>query len=209
MIIIVKTKEKKPKKGQEPINPMVFEGSVAPGDTSSFAGNDDKGTLGTEITIYVNGEIDQNTHTSCSIPIGPGAVFGDYTVVSGSSREGGELCPATTPPTGDKCDCDGKIVEMSVVYDGPSGAEIIITGDKGGSQTFTNVEKGDVLTPTLGSVGNWWYYSVNGSAQGQIHTRCSDDILGNLNAHKSTFGDLGSYPDPVDADNNGTFYVGL
>ena len=116
MIIIVKTKDKKPKKGQEPINPMVFEGSVAPGDTSSFAGNDDKGTLGTEITIYVNGEIDQNTHTSCSIPIGPGAVFGDYTVVSGSSREGGELCPPTASSAGDKCDCDSKIVEMSVVY---------------------------------------------------------------------------------------------
>jgi hypothetical protein len=31
-------------------------------------------------------------HTSCSKPIGPGLVFGAYTVVSGSSLDGGPLC---------------------------------------------------------------------------------------------------------------------
>jgi hypothetical protein len=106
-----------------------------------------------------------------------------------------------------ECDCDGKIVKMTVVYDGPAGAEVIITGDKGGSETFTGVNPGDELTVELGNVGNWWYYSVNGNNEASIHTSCSDDILANIDARKSTFGNLGSYPDPVENDNNGTFLV--
>ncbi|MDO7171318.1 hypothetical protein [Mariniflexile sp. AS56] len=193
---------------QKKDNIVAFSGNVGAGQTFTFSGKDDKGTLGTEIIIYVNGVESQRIHTSCSVPIGAGAIFGNFKVIGGASREGGELCPVeTSPPKGDTCDCDGKIVKMTVTYNGPSGATIVVTGDKGGSQTFSNVQPGDKLTPTLGSVGNWWYYSVNGSPQAQIHTSCSDDILGNKNAHKSTFGDLGSYPDPVDGDNNGTFLV--
>ncbi len=208
--IKVETKKKKPKKGQDPMNPIVFEGTVAPGETFSFIGNDDKGTLGTEITIYVNGEVDQKIHTSCSVPIGPGAIFGDYTVISGASREGGELCPAEGPTGGEDCDCDGKIVEMSVIYDGPAGATVTLGKEDDGSdtlQTFNNVNPGDTLVGTIGNVGNWWYWSVNGSVEASIHTSCSDDILGNVDAHKSIFGNLGNYPDPEDGDNNGTFLV--
>ncbi|MEP3836531.1 MAG: hypothetical protein ABJM36_02735 [Algibacter sp.] len=189
---------------------MAFSGQVNAGETFTFSGKDDKGTLGTEIHIYINGALVQKIHTSCSVEIGAGAVFGDFTVIGGASRNGGELCPVDTPPVSTECDCDGKIVKMSVVYDGPSGAEVVVTGDKGGSQTFTNVPNGAVLTPTLGEVGNWWYYTVNGTLQASIHTSCSDDILGNVDAEKSIFGSLGNFPDPADDDgnkNDGTFYV--
>ena len=40
--------------------------------------------------LYVDGELNTKIHTSCSQPIGPGLVSGDFLVVAGESREGGE-----------------------------------------------------------------------------------------------------------------------
>jgi hypothetical protein len=70
-----------------------------------------------------------------------------------------------------------------------------------------DVQNGQILTADLGEIGNWWYWSVQGTVEASIHTSCSDDILGNVDASKSIFGDMGDFPDPVDGDNNGTFLV--
>ncbi len=72
---------------------VVFSGQVAAGGTFDFVGTDKKGTLGTEIIIKVNGDVDTQIHTSCSKPIGPGLVSGSFEVVSGESRNGGPLPP--------------------------------------------------------------------------------------------------------------------
>jgi len=72
---------------------VVFRGRVKPGATFSFAGKDKKGTLGTEIRILVNRRLNARIHTSCSQPIGPGLVRGDFEVVAGESRNAGPLCP--------------------------------------------------------------------------------------------------------------------
>ncbi|MCP5522026.1 MAG: hypothetical protein H7A46_10815 [Verrucomicrobiales bacterium] len=73
-------------------------------------GVDDKGTLGTQITLLVNGVETASIHTSCSQPIGPGMVFGPFTILEGYSRNGGLLCPEDgTQETCDKdCDKGGK-----------------------------------------------------------------------------------------------------
>jgi len=70
----------------------VFNAYVNNGDNVSISGVDDKGTLSTEINIFVDGTCYANIHTSCSRPIGAGLVAGDFTVISGFSRNGGELC---------------------------------------------------------------------------------------------------------------------
>jgi len=70
----------------------VFEGIVVPGGQFSFVGVDSKGTLSTEIKILVDNIENTNIHTSCSEEIGPGTVRGDFTVIAGASRNGGELC---------------------------------------------------------------------------------------------------------------------
>ncbi|MGA1825120.1 MAG: DUF2341 domain-containing protein, partial [bacterium] len=57
-------------------NDSFFAGNVKPKGEFTFYGKDDKGTLGTEIKIYVNGKINTTIHTSCSQPIGPGMTFG-------------------------------------------------------------------------------------------------------------------------------------
>jgi hypothetical protein len=191
---------------------MAFSGNVNPGETFTFYGKDDKGTLGTEITIFINGSEAQKIHTSCSVEIGAGSVFGDFTVMGGASRNGGELCPVdTTPPASAQCDCDGKIVKMSVVYSGPNDVTVTVAGEDGNiAKTFYNVLAGDILEADLGNVGKWWYWSVDGNLQASIHTSCSDDILGNVDASKSVFGNMGTYPDPADDKgnkNDGTFLV--
>ena len=70
---------------------VVFDEPVGAGGTFTFTGTDN-GTLGTEITIKVNGVENTKIHTSCSQPIGPGMIFGDFEVVEGYSRNGGKLC---------------------------------------------------------------------------------------------------------------------
>ncbi|MFC2110852.1 HYR domain-containing protein [Bacteroidota bacterium] len=71
---------------------IVFNNTVNPGENFSFTGTD-KGTLGTEITLYINNVENVRIHTSCSKPIGVGMAFGDFTVIAGISRNGGPLCP--------------------------------------------------------------------------------------------------------------------
>jgi len=148
-------------------------------------------------------------HTSCSKDI-LGQSFGQgITVVSYIDTVGNlssiDTCPVAPP----ECDCDGKIATMSVVYDGPNNATISVGENSNGNNSYTlsGVMNGDILEVNLGNIGNWWYWSVNGNLEASIHTSCSDDILGNVDARKSIFGDLGSFPDPEDGDNNGTFLV--
>lgn len=69
----------------------VFDDFVPAGGEFSFSGTDKKSTLGTEISIFVNGSLNTKIHTSCSQPIGPGLVSGGFKVVSGNSRNGGPL----------------------------------------------------------------------------------------------------------------------
>ena len=72
---------------------VVFDGIVQPDETFTFSGTDKDGKLGTEITIQVNGQVNATLHTSCSKPIGPGVVSGDFEVVAGHSKDGGPICP--------------------------------------------------------------------------------------------------------------------
>jgi hypothetical protein len=103
---------------------VVFSGNVAPGETFSFVGMDKKGTLGTEIRIYVDGVLATKIHTSCSQPIGVGSVYGDFTVVAGASRNGGALCPIETPPPADCGPCEGKVTWLTLRYDGAAPAYV-------------------------------------------------------------------------------------
>ena len=188
---------------------IVFNDFVQPGETFSFVGNDKKGTLGTQITIFINGEINTKIHTSCSVPVGPGMISGDFEVISGSSRNGGDLCPLETEPNND-CPCDGNIISMTVIYDGPNGATVSVGVENDGSdalQTFNNVLQGDILNIALGDVGDWWYISVNDSVDASIHTSCSDIITGNVDANISDFGSLGYFPNPIQNTDNATFFV--
>ena len=83
---------------RSPLTDQVFDATVNPGEEFTLTGPPTgsegfAGTLGTEIDIYVNGELNTTIHTSCSQPIGPGLISGDFEVVSGESKNDGLLCP--------------------------------------------------------------------------------------------------------------------
>jgi len=71
---------------------VLFSGVVDPDETFNFIGNDKHGTMGTEIEVYVEGEMNVKIHTSCSQPLEIGMVFGDFEVIDGYSRNGGQIC---------------------------------------------------------------------------------------------------------------------
>ncbi len=71
--------------------------------------------LSTEIPIYVGGVENTRIHTSCSQPIGPGLIGGDFLVVEGQSLNGGPLCPLESLACGE---CAGEVTELTLEYHG-------------------------------------------------------------------------------------------
>ena len=94
---------------------VVFEGALSTGEQFTFVGTD-KGTLGTEIKLFVDGVVNTKIHTSCSQPIGHGLVKGNFQVISGYSKKGEELCPI--PPPGSDWSDGAKAKALLVEYTG-------------------------------------------------------------------------------------------
>lgn len=160
---------------------FVFAGLVAPGETFTFDGVDKKGTLGTEISVFVDGALQVKIHTSCSQPIGIGSVFGDFEVTDGYSREGGRLCP-DEQPGGNECgECEGKVSRLTLLYRG-GGAQAYVEVEQkkegfvfgglvapGEAFSFNGVDKKETLGTEISVF-------VEGVLQVKIHTSCSQPI---------------------------------
>jgi len=88
---------------------VVFDSPLNPGEQFAF--------VGTEIKLMIDGVENTKLHTSCSKPIGPGLVKGDFQVIEGYSKKGGKLCPIPPPPPpgSDWCD-DGKAKALLVEH---------------------------------------------------------------------------------------------
>ncbi len=225
---LIRVKQKK--KGSCGIT--VFSDTVAPGDTFTFTGADDNGTLGTEIRIYVGCRLNTKIHTSCSQPIGPGLVSGNFVVISGTSRIGGALCPVTAPapypapdpnPTPNPGDdgssddedcCKGKVKELtlqytvsdfisaSIVVDQKDGTNVFSGTIEPGNNTFTFAG-----ADNKGTLGTEISIYVDGSLNTTIHTSCSKPIgpglvSGNFEVISGTSRNGGALC-PVSNDGNG------
>jgi hypothetical protein len=160
---------------------IVFEDIVSAGGEFTFSGADKKGTLGPEISFYVNGELNTKVHTSCSVPIGPGLVSGDFKVIDGDSRNGGLLCAVDPPPENDCGECDGKVTYLEMQYNGTVDEAIIRVEQKkegdvfngqvfpGGWFSFSGADKKGTLGPVISIY-------VNNVLNTTIHTSCSEPI---------------------------------
>lgn len=162
---------------------------VAPGDQISFEGQNNRGTLGSQIQIFVNGRLHTRIHTSCSEPIGPGLERGDFEVVSGTSRNGGALCPID-PDGGNgepgTCSaCEGQVNELTLRYIGTEENATIRVLQKDGNNKNVEVFEGTVApgaTFTIegenrkGTFGPEIRIYVNGELDARIHTSCSEPI---------------------------------
>jgi hypothetical protein len=60
-------------------------------------GYDKNKTLGTDIWLFVDNLFNTKIHTSCSVPIGPGLIQGDFKVIDAFSLYGGMICPINSP----------------------------------------------------------------------------------------------------------------
>jgi hypothetical protein len=161
---------------------VIFGDTVEPDEEFTFFGADDKGTMGTEITLLVDGAEHTAIHTSCSQPIGPGLTKGDFTVVAGYSLEGGELCPVEDDPGGDSgCgECKGKITELTLRYTGATSAFVEVVQKKDGVIFGDTVEPDEELTffcaDDKGTMGTEITLLVDGAEHTAIHTSCSQPI---------------------------------
>jgi len=168
---------------QKKDNVVVFDDFVEANEEFTFVGTDKKGTLGTEIIVKVDGMINTKIHTSCSQPLYIGLVKGDFTIVDGYSRNGGQFCESDNPPGDDKdCgDCEGKITNLTMTYDGDTDALITVKQKKDNVIVFSEtVEAGDefsfVGTDKKGTLGTEIYLSVDKELNASIHTSCSEPI---------------------------------
>jgi len=74
---------------------VLYSDTVSAGGTFSFVGTRSDGKMGSRTDVFVDGVFNTQIHTSCSKPIYPGLVSGDFEVVSGTSRDGGALSTGT------------------------------------------------------------------------------------------------------------------
>ena len=74
----------------------VFNDIVEPAGEFVINGADDKGTLSTEIYIYINEVLDVAIHTSCSQPLEIDMTFGSFTLIDGASKDNGPFCREET-----------------------------------------------------------------------------------------------------------------
>ncbi|MGZ2368913.1 DUF7467 domain-containing protein [Ancylomarina sp. YFZ004] len=169
---------------QKKDNVVVFDKFVDAGEEFTFIGKDKKGTLGTEITIKVDDVENTKIHTSCSEPLYIGLVKGDFTIVDGYSRNGGQFCTSTTPPSDDDedCECEGKITNLTMTYDGDTDALITVKQKKDNVIVFNKtVEAGAefsfIGTDKKGTLGTEIYLSIDGDLNTAIHTSCSQPIF--------------------------------
>jgi hypothetical protein len=149
--------------------------------------------------IFVNGVNEGEAHASCSQNL-LGKMYGVLTVISYIDQEGGEISLENCPADPVECDCSGGLESITLVYLG-SGSLSTNSGD------ISPIDSNGIFTiSTSDKLEKDLVISLDGAVVAVIHTSCSDDILGNVNATKSTFGDSGSFPDP-EGNNDSTFYV--
>lgn len=164
---------------------VVFADNVDNLGTFSFIGTD-KGTLGTEISIFVNGCLKTKIHTSCSKLIGIGSVFGNFKVLEGSSLKGGPLCQADEiiddgvdddDSSDDDC-CEGKITTLKLENGGASG--YILVTQKNGEVVFDeevdHLGAFSFIGTDKETLGTEITITDSSGVETRIHTSCSNPI---------------------------------
>jgi hypothetical protein len=103
-----------------------FNAFVSPGESFTLNGTKDDGKFEkNDLDLIVDGDQQATMHVSCSKPIGPGSVFGDFTVVSATSKDNGNVCPVP-----DCLECKGGATSLTFLYNGASSATIVVEDDE-------------------------------------------------------------------------------
>lgn len=171
--------------------PILYDGT--PGNNPfTFIGQEAEGKFKAKTFVQVvNGGSSLEIHTSCSVPLYVGQVFGgDFEVVSGTLLSGATLCDSNPDPTPDPpvaCEeCNeqnrGKIIELALQYTGTVvNPHIKVTDDHEDNILHDEVPV-DGLISFLGKrgpdkeLGPKIFVQVNGGTKLEIHTSCSKPL---------------------------------
>ena len=162
-----------------------FWTNVSNGDLLAFSGSKDDGKFdGSEIKI-TDSDGDTYIHVSCSQDIYAGMVFGNYTVISGMSKEGGPLCPMPDPPgDGDCGECKKGITFLALEYLGDPVSNVSVYDKSGVVASWDNVVTGQLLefngSKDDGKFDGAEITISNGINDTPIHVSCSQDIFAGM-----------------------------
>ena len=158
-----------------------YSGSnLQPGDEITIEGSYSRyyghRTLSHKLKIYVNGWKKAKIYTDCDHPVGPGSVFGDFTVVEAYNKAGGALCPNGEEPA---CTlCDGKVTSLSMEYTGSEPATVAIYNSywdlKFGPAMVSPGE--EISIGGGGYLGHKLYVYVNDVKESRIELDCDDPV---------------------------------
>ena len=141
----------------------------------------DDGRMDNSINIYVNGDQNTSVHTSCSVPIGPGSVWGDFEIVEAVSVKNGPVCPLNQPEDDDNncSSCKSGVKVLSLTYDGSETSEIQIFDTYGntlfGPQMVDPGEEIQVMPHRGWTLSKLKVY-VNSEKNTYIYTDCSKPV---------------------------------
>jgi len=131
--------------GKKDDDDVLFEGTLNNGDTFTIRASDvGKDELKGDVKFYdAYGDEIASLHTSCSQPLGPGTVAGDFEVTAGLDGDGVPLCDAPPPP--DCAECKGGVIQLTLKYTGPDASEVKIVA-KDVTYDLGVLQPGDVFT---------------------------------------------------------------
>jgi LruC domain-containing protein len=165
------------KKNKDPV--VLFSNTVGAGAQFSFTGKDG-GKMNKNIYFYIGNDDDANTsmQVDCKYNLYNGDTFGEFTLISGTSKDDTPLCEKSN-----ECGCDGGLVNLKLRYVGSSTANVKIMAKQGKKWvTYVNssIEPNQEFSfngdGKDGKLKNSLTVFVNNSENTSIHTSCSVDI---------------------------------
>ncbi len=158
-------------------NRELYSGTVNPGDSFTFHGSGHDNKMDVNIDFYVNGHKNTSIHTSCSVNLYKGDVYGDFTIMDGTSENGLHLCDQPT----NACGCEKQMYALTMRYNGNSTAQITVKEKKhhvviycgilapGSEFSFNGSDHDGKMDKTI-------YFYVDGVKNATMSTKCEDDI---------------------------------
>ncbi len=157
-------------------NKTIYSGTVNPGGSFTFKGSGSNDKMASNIDFYVNNKKNTRMHTTCSVKLYKGDVYGDFTIVDGTSKDGLHLCKQPE----NSCGCAKQMYSLTMRYDGSSTAQITVKEKKHHIVIYNGiVTPGSQISFTgSGHDGKMYktiYFYEDGVKNATMSTKCSDD----------------------------------
>ncbi|MGD9317967.1 MAG: hypothetical protein PVG56_14105, partial [Anaerolineae bacterium] len=112
--------------GDAKADKILFEGLLQPGEQFTITPRTGQDDLNNDISIWLEGVFHAEIHTSCSQPIGPGLIAGDFLILEGRSKDNGPMCPLNTcaPDPEPMFEFNDQEIKWNVTNVGDLGLEI-------------------------------------------------------------------------------------